>query len=633
MAGLRNILKQLSEEQLTYALTNKAYYDHYNVVGRSEPLMLTNGEHFIWEYADPCELLRLMLRESKELQDAFQAALVKHPNSEERPWHMIVAYDEFVPGDKLKVNNQRKTMDLIYSFAELGAHVLSLTMAWMMPVTFRHTQLMLVDGGWSRVFCLILRKLFMAGESFGTSGVAVMINGQPRNIYATLHWILADGDGHRQTMCWKGAGGLKPCLIHSNVLSKGHATLASLPDHVDICCPDQTKFKCRTSADFARSAEITRQAHALRQAGVLTQELYKHIEMSEGLTFSALGLPWDEELLAHVDVNSAIAMDWVHSALQQGSVNVEVMLLLDACQSIGQSFAQVEAFLKRPDWQYPTHRGNKMKSLHRVFSEWRISDKDAERKVRCNASELLSLYGLIRNFVQTEVGTSHAELAPQLASFFACCDVIDVFLSVKRGEIAMQTGVDRLDNALSGHMRLHIAAYGTDYILPKHHWLFDVAARLRMRDLPWFLVDCFVLERSHLTARDVADRVKNTLCYERSVIAGVINKNCTNLKRMVAGNGALLGVCSAPMPGYLDARVSNTMQAYGFTVGVGDVVTDASGIRAGVVLACAQEGEEFFAVVEEITLVDQTTPQSAIWTLGGGGARSVWEASRIRGVP
>ena len=176
----------------------------------------------------------------------------------------------------------------------------------------------------------------------------------------------------------------------------------------------------------------------------------------------------------------------------------------------------------------------------------------------------------------------------------------------------MQTAVDRLDAALSDHMRLHLAAYGTDHIKPKHHWLFDVATRLRLRDLLWFLVDCFVLERSHLAARDVADKVDNTRCFERSVLAGVINRNCFDLKRMVAANGALLDEHTGPMPGYPGARVADKMQAYGITVSVGDVVLDASGIRAGVVLGCVQEDEEFFAVVEEMTLVEQTTPQSAI---------------------
>ena len=626
MEALRRILEVIGDP-VGRQVVRDIYAELFECVARTERLRRTDGREFLWEYADPSELLRLTLRESDQLQLAYAHALEKYPCSGESPWHMIIGYDEFCPGDKLKVNNERKTMDLIFSFAELGQDVLSTTHSWLMPVTLRHTKLCKIEGGWSRVFCLILRKLFMGGESFGTSGVAVMIRGRPHIIHATLHWIIADGDGHRMTMCWKGARGLKPSLIHSNVLMKEHPLLESLSDHVDICCHDVEKFKVRTSADFALSAETIRAAHELRQTRHLTQELYKEIEKSEGFTFSALGVPWDEELLGHVDVFSAVAMDWVHSALSDGSMSVEAKCLLAASASIGQSFPQVETFLKRADWEFPNYLRHKMTGLHRVFSHWRVNTKEDGQKVRCLASELLSVYGLVRNFTQTVIGEGHPELAPNLESFFACCNVIDIFLKVKHRQMRLdEVTVDLLDEALSNHLRLHKAAYGTEHIKPKHHWLFDVACRLRRRDLLWFLVDCFVLERSHLTARDVADNVKNTRSFERSVLAGVLNKQIYGLKKMVA-SGAMLDFRSAPMPGYPQAQVADNMNFKGQHISVGDVVLSGDN-AAGVVLACAQEGDEFFVIVETLVLIEQVTPQSATWRMGVG-PRAVWDASRI----
>ena len=167
---------------------------------------------------------------------------------------------------------------------------------------------------------------------------------------------------------------------------------------------------------------------------------------------------------------------------------------------------------------------------------------------------------------------------------------------------------------------VYTAAYGTDHILPKHHWLFDVACRLRCKDLAWFLVDCFVLERSHLTVRDRAEHIDNTSQYERSVLAGTLNKQLLALKSMVAASGALLDTHKAAMPGYPDARVANSMQAHGRHFSVGDIVL--LGSRAGVVLACVQEGDAFFVIVEELALIEQITPQTATWRIGG--ARSLW---------
>ena len=85
------------------------------------------------------------------------------------------------------------------------------------------------------------------------------------------------------------------------------------------------------------------------------------------------------------------------------------------------------------------------------------------------------------------------------------------------------------------------------------------------------------------------------------------------LKSMVAASGALLDSRTAAMPGYPDARVANSMQAHGRHFSVGDIVL--LGSRAGVVLACVQEGDAFFVIVEELTLIEQITPQSATWRI------------------
>ena len=71
------------------------------------------------------------------------------------------------------------------------------------------------------------------------------------------------------------------------------------------------------------------------------------------------------------------------------------------------------------------------------------------------------------------------------------------------------------------------------------------------------------------------------------------------------------------------------MQAHGRHFSVGDIVLFGS--RAGVVLACVQEGDAFFAIVEELALIEQITPQSATWRIGG--ARSLWHAASLFEVP
>ena len=97
--------------------------------------------------------------------------------------------------------------------------------------------------------------------------------------------------------------------------------------------------------------------------------------------------------------------------------------------------------------------------MHRLFNKWRTDPEAEDPHIRCSASELLSLYGLLRNFMQTEIG-DRADVRPELDSFYACCRVIDCFgQATSRGINMRQAGVE-LGFCLQAHMRLHKSAYG-----------------------------------------------------------------------------------------------------------------------------------------------------------------------------
>ncbi len=46
-------------------------------------------------------------------------------------------------------------------------------------------------------------------------------------------------------------------------------------------------------------------------------------------------------------------------------------------------------------------------------------------------------------------------------------------------------------------MQKHIAAYGTDHVLPKHHFMYDVA-------------DAYATERTHIRVKQVVTPIQNT---------------------------------------------------------------------------------------------------------------------------
>ena len=83
-------------------------------------LPLQDGGSFKWELCHPGLLLTRLVSESAALQAAFKSALQRHPCSSDQPWRLLVAFDEHIPGNKLNLQPARKSMNLCFSFEELG---------------------------------------------------------------------------------------------------------------------------------------------------------------------------------------------------------------------------------------------------------------------------------------------------------------------------------------------------------------------------------------------------------------------------------------------------------------------------------------------------------------------------------
>ena len=105
-----------NDEQLARYRLIAAYHHRMESVIRQQMLECTRGGDSCWEYADPAELLRVSLEERSVLQRFYDDALTRHPCSAEAPWHMIVAFNEVAPSNKLKVDSSRKAMNCIFNF-------------------------------------------------------------------------------------------------------------------------------------------------------------------------------------------------------------------------------------------------------------------------------------------------------------------------------------------------------------------------------------------------------------------------------------------------------------------------------------------------------------------------------------
>jgi hypothetical protein len=448
-------------------------------------------------------------------------------------------------------------------------------------------------------------KEFLTLTLFGDSGLVsagapVVVGGKPVVIFARLTNMLTDGEGLAKSLQWKGASSLKTCFRHWNVLMRGSDLACRGHGFVEMSCPDPALFKRSTNRSVGEVVDLLLAGRASLRAGTITKTAFEEIEKASGFSVTSEGLLADANLRPHV--LKASTFDWMHTALADGTLSVETWLLVVTCeQKIGVGMPQLEEYF-RLDWKCPKALQQKSRYLYNV---WSVNRK-SKLKLKCSCSEMMGLYKLLLHFVETRIASNPA-VAPEVESFRACCKTVDIILRAKRrtdpGSVAAA-----LEAAISHHMRLHVTVYGDAHIKPKHHWMFDVAEQFR-RDP--FILDMFVVERLHLDIKRVAENVKNTRNFERSVLARKVAMQATVLDgESLEFHTKLLGDVQ-PFPGVEGAFFSGAVFTDGLVFNADDVVL-RDGV-VGVATAFVNEGGEFMAVVREFALVRRISDDSACW--------------------
>jgi hypothetical protein len=290
-------------------------------------------------------------------------------------------------------------------------------------------------------------------------------------------------------------------------------------------------------------------------AGTFGKGKFLQMQQMYGVNWNADGLLACKELRRHIDVVECFTYDWMHTLLQDGVFTVEVFLMLKAC-NIG--YHVLESFLKDPRWQFPMASRAKAKRLHSVFNS-HASNNEAN-KLKCSASEAIGLYGLLRHYIEVYVAKDAVTDAHR-TSWEAACKMVGLLLAAKHEVSSCAVIAPRLQEAAAAHLQAHLLAHGPDKIRPKHHWGMDLAAQL-LRDN--MVVDAFVIERMHLRVKAVAEKVKNTSRFERSVLSGVLTDHMRVLNETSHLHG-LLGSC-ASLPDYPGLVIADSLVVSSFKV-------------------------------------------------------------------
>lgn len=187
---------------------------------RSKDVPLINGGTFKLEVLDPLALLTYRAEVDARFKSMLETAVARTPPSVAAPWNIIVAFDEYIPGSKLRLDNNRKAQVCSFSFVELGQAALSESSAWSVPLIVRSSMMNKCEGGWPRMLRDMLHDLLFSTNGLAVAGLPLTLRGSDVLVFGRLHGVLADGDGHRVAFDWRGQGSLTPCIKHHNVLRK-----------------------------------------------------------------------------------------------------------------------------------------------------------------------------------------------------------------------------------------------------------------------------------------------------------------------------------------------------------------------------------------------------------------------------
>ncbi|CAK0843742.1 unnamed protein product [Prorocentrum cordatum] len=409
----------------------------------------------------PLALLWKALTLSQEFSEFVRRRFDAAPSTPERPWSVILNSDEVTPGNPLSTSNERKLQVIYFSFAEFGANALSHEEAWFTIMAERSVHIKKVCAGMSQAFSAIIGSLFDgSGTNMRTGGAELPLHGGNARIFAKLGAVVQDGGAHKLTWHSRGDGALRLCLLCHHLFT----------DKSKVCDEDGTHLlRCNVMRHedlaLATGDQVRRAARFLEaNAAVRSKPELTHLEMALGMTHHPHALLLNRALDEYVDPCEAFVQDWMHGLFVDGVYNVTVYLLLEECITNGRKdiYAMVGGCIA--SWYFPGRIGHKSSSRH--FADIFSSDKKDKHRnaahIKCQASELLSISGVLALFVQRVLLKSNT-CNDACVAFLALSDVVDFVRSANRGTVTS----DVLAGAVRTFLARFTSVWGFEWLTPK----------------------------------------------------------------------------------------------------------------------------------------------------------------------
>ena len=291
----------------------------------------------------------------------------------------------------MKVDNRRNQIALYISFMEFGTFLQD-EAAWM-PVAVCRADIKKVVGA-SALTRDVLRKLFLErGENGFVIGGTLF--------HYRLHRFIADDAAGKETIRYKGAGGLRVCHNCKNVMmNQGRGTLSSHDATgylVPLSCHDASRFDAQSSDEFLRAYDTVRALRPLASS----VDAFEQTETYYGVSIDDTSVVADMAL-RNIMPPSTFVRDPVHTLFASGGVvQVEIYCFYKAVTY------RVPDVWQR--WQdgfktWSSGRGGSATPWY-IFSKHRREATLNNHHFVGSASDVLSVLPFLRNWAAQELKT------------------------------------------------------------------------------------------------------------------------------------------------------------------------------------------------------------------------------------
>ena len=433
----------------------------FGPIHRSVNLHAVGGGYSKINVVHPLALLWNALTRSPEFSEFVRRRFDAVPSTPERPWSIILYSDEVTPGNPLSTSNERKLQVIYFSFAEFGANALSHEEAWFTIMAERSVHIKQVCAGMSQAFSVIIGLFFDdGGTNMRTGGAELPLHGGNARIFAKLGVVVQDGGAHKLTWHSRGDGALRLCLLCQNLFTEKSKVCDEDGTHLLRCNVMRYEDLAPATGDQVRRTARFLEANA----AVKSKPELTHLEMALGMTHHPHGLLLNRALDEYVDPCEVFVHDWMHGLFVDGVYNVTVYLLLEECIDNGRKniYDMVGEYIA--SWNWPGRIGHKSSSgqLAAIFSSKRKDKHREAAHIKCQASELLSVSGVLALFVQRVLLKSNF-CNDACMAFLALSDVVDFVRSANRGTVTS----DVLAAAVRKFLARFTAVWGVEWLTPK----------------------------------------------------------------------------------------------------------------------------------------------------------------------